>query len=205
MIEAFHYRRRQHPVLFIFVFILALAVVLLGVGLFWASQYDLTTASIDAFDWKNSPFKVFFVSSENGNEVIISGIYTDGTGLEEIQSMPTSEWAHQQSQNMSGVLRSMDEYVGSGLSPDGEMNVTVSRDWMGQREFHITEEETNSTLIDGLVWPYLWFYRPERIYWLPDSRYLLVEDRGELFIARASDGQYARLTKGALPSLYPPE
>jgi len=186
------------------IFVLA-AIIIIGASLIYAFYSDPTTTEADEIDWKASPFRIYVAQEAVGDQYKIVALYSDGTGLIEVITISKSAWQEQQKAYMSGYVKNGSDYIGSNLSPNSQIKINYTKGFLGKKTFRLQEGSVEKILFDGLVWPVTWFYSPEAFYWLPDSRHILVEDKGSIYVIQASDGQYAKLIEGVYPSLYQPQ
>lgn len=177
--------------------------MLVGAFLFVGNR-SLTTTDVSELDWQASPFKVYVAQPEAGDQYKIVALYSDGTDREEITTMSKANWREQQEKYMLGYRYENGDYVGSNISSNGRLMVTANLVFLWFRQYNIHEGEKYEALTSKLVWPYTWSYNPEAFYWMPDSKHILVEDKGSIYIVQATDGEYAKLIEGRLPSLYEP-
>ncbi len=185
--------------------LIALVVVVGGSIVLTLSLRNLATGSVSEFDWQASPFKVYVAQAGDGDWYKIIGIFSDGSGQEELITLSKAEWREQQAKYMEGFNKNDNNYSGTSLSPNGQINISFSSGSFWQKKFYLKEEGREVTMIDGLVWPQTWLFAPKAFYWMPDSRHILVENKGSIYIVQAADGQYAKLINGEHPSLYQPQ
>ncbi len=189
----------------IFLLLTALVLIIGAVIIITSGRQSLVTTNVSTLDWQASPFKVYVAQPGDGDWYKIIGIYSDGSGQEEVVTLGKAEWREQQEKYMAGYKHKDNSYTGTSLSPNGRVNIIYSVGFLRQKNFILREEGVEKTMIDGLVWPKTWLFVPEALYWMPDSRHILVEDKGKIFVIQASNGQYAELTDGFYPSLYGPQ